>query len=99
MPKVFTDEQENKIKTFINLALDFNKTHNIFSRESYNEVYENDVLDCKPLIKHIKKNENVLKRTIYSILRYLYSICNTIDSSTLFYSICSASVLSHVEQK
>ena len=56
MPKVFSDEQENKIKTFINLALDFNKTHNIFSRESYDEVYENDILDCKPLIKHIKKN-------------------------------------------
>ena len=44
MPKVFSDEQENKIKTFINLALDFNKTHNIFSRESYDEVYENDIL-------------------------------------------------------
>ena len=60
MPKVFSDEQENKIKTFINLALDFNKTHNIFSRESYDEVYENDILDCKPLINHIKKNESVL---------------------------------------
>ena len=45
MPKVFSDEQENKIKTFINLALDFNKTHNIFSREAYDEVYENDILD------------------------------------------------------
>ena len=60
MPKVFPDEQENKIKTFTNLALDFNKTHNIFSRESYDEVYENDILDCKPLINHIKKSENVL---------------------------------------
>ena len=60
MPKVFSGEQENKIKTFINLALDFNKTHNIFSRESYDEVYENDILDCKPLINYIKKNESVL---------------------------------------
>ena len=60
MPRAFSDEQENKIKTFINLALDFNKTHNIFSRESYDEVYENDILDCKPLINHIKKNESVL---------------------------------------
>ena len=60
MPKVFSDEQENKIKKFINLALDYNKTHNIFSRESYDEVYENDILDCKPLINHIKKNESVL---------------------------------------
>ena len=60
MPKVFSDEQENKIKKFINLALDYNKTHNIFSRESYDEVYENDILDCKPLINHIKKNESIL---------------------------------------
>ncbi len=60
MPRAFSDEQEHKIKTFINLALDFNKTHNIFSREAYDEVYENDILDCKPLIHHIKKNKNVL---------------------------------------
>ncbi len=60
MPKVFSDEQKNKIKTFINLALEFNKTHNIFSRETYDEVYENDILDCKPLTEHIKKNESVL---------------------------------------
>ncbi len=60
MPRVFSDEQENKIKKFINLALVFNKTHNIFSRGSYDEVYENDILDCKPLINHIKKNESVL---------------------------------------
>ena len=60
MSKVFSDEQESKIKTLINLALDFNKTHNIFSRTSYDEVYENDILDCKPLIEHIKKNESVL---------------------------------------
>ncbi len=60
MPRAFSDEQEHKIKTFINLALDFNKTHNIFSREAYDEVYENDILDCKPLIDHIKKNKSVL---------------------------------------
>ena len=60
MPRAFSDKQEHKIKTFINLALDFNKTHNIFSREAYDEVYENDILDCKPLIHHIKKNKNVL---------------------------------------
>ena len=60
MPKVFSDEQENKIKKFINLALEFNKTHNIFSRESFNEVYKSDILDCKPIIELIKKNESVL---------------------------------------
>ena len=60
MPRAFSDEQEHKIKTFINFALDFNKTHNIFSREAYDEVYENDILDCKPLIDHIKKNKSLL---------------------------------------
>ncbi len=60
MPRAFSDKQEHKIKTFINLALDFNKTHNIFSREAYDEVYENDILDCKPLIDHIKKNKSLL---------------------------------------
>lgn len=60
MSKVFTDEQEIKIKTFINMALEFNKTHNIFSRESYDEIYEKDILDCKPLDNHINKNKKIL---------------------------------------
>ena len=60
MSKVFTGEQERKIKAFINLALEFNKTHNIFSRTSYKEVYENDILDCKPLDNHINGNKNIL---------------------------------------
>ena len=30
MHNPFTDEQNEKIKTFIDLALEFNKTHNIF---------------------------------------------------------------------
>jgi|TARA_E500000178_G_scaffold330226_1_gene361936 16S rRNA (guanine527-N7)-methyltransferase len=56
----FTTEQKKKIITFINLALTFNKTHNIFSRKSHNEVYEKDILDCLPLIEFLKKNDNVL---------------------------------------
>ena len=56
----FTTEQKKKIITFINLALTFNKTHNIFSRKNYNEVYEKDILDCFPLIGFLKKNDSVL---------------------------------------
>ena len=56
----FTTEQKKKIIRFINLALTFNKTHNIFSRKSYDEVYEKDILDCLPLIKFLKKNDKVL---------------------------------------
>ena len=33
MHNPFTDEQNEKINTFISLALEFNKTHHIFSRE------------------------------------------------------------------
>ena len=56
----FTAEQKKKIVTFINLALTFNKTHNIFSRRNFNEVYKKDILDCSPLIKFLKKKDNVL---------------------------------------
>ena len=56
----FTTEQKKKIDTFINLALTFNKTHNIFSRKNFNDVYKKDILDCLPLIEFLKKNDKVL---------------------------------------
>ena len=52
----FKEEEKDKINIFINLALEFNKTHNIFSREGHDEVYKKDILDCEPLIKRIKNN-------------------------------------------
>ena len=51
----FTTEQKKKIDIFINLALTFNKTHNIFSRKNFNDVYKKDILDCLPLIEFLKK--------------------------------------------
>ena len=56
----FTTEQKKKIDIFINLALTFNKTHNIFSRKNFNDVYKKDILDCLPLIEFLKKNDKVL---------------------------------------
>ena len=50
-------DQQKKIKEFVVAALEYNKTHNIFSRESEEEVYKKDVLDCIPLVKKIK-NQN-----------------------------------------
>ena len=41
-------------------ALEYNKTHNIFSRETEEEVYKKDVLDCMPLVKKIKNQNTVL---------------------------------------
>ena len=53
--------QKEKIKKFIAAALEFNKTHNIFSRKTKEEVYKKDVLDCLslPLI-NIQKNKSIL---------------------------------------
>ena len=60
MHNPFKEEEKNKINIFINLALEFNKTHNIFSRKEHNEVYKKDILDCEPLIKRIKNNTKIL---------------------------------------
>ena len=56
----FKEEEKDKINTFINLALEFNKTHNIFSRKEHDEVYKKDILDCEPLVKRIKNNTKIL---------------------------------------
>ena len=56
MHNPFKEEEKNKINIFINLALEFNKTHNIFSRKEHDEVYKKDILDCEPLVKRIKNN-------------------------------------------
>jgi len=56
----FPKDQKTKIEKFINLALRFNKTHNIFSRKKERNIYIKDVLDCAPLVKHIKANKSVL---------------------------------------
>ena len=56
----FKEEEKDKINIFINLALEFNKTHNIFSRKEHDEVYKKDILDCEPLIKRIKNHTKIL---------------------------------------
>ena len=60
MHELFTRDQNKKIKEFINLALEFNKTHNIFARKDYEEVFQKDVLDCAPLINMIKEEESIM---------------------------------------
>ena len=39
-------DQQRQIKSFVDAAVEFNKTHNIFSRKTKEEVYEKDVLEC-----------------------------------------------------
>tara|TARA_Y100000768_G_scaffold219076_1_gene165150 strand:- start:226 stop:819 length:594 start_codon:yes stop_codon:yes gene_type:complete len=56
----FTNNQKEKINIFINLAINFNKTHNIFSRKSSEEVMKKDIFDCAPIINIIPTNKSVL---------------------------------------
>ena len=56
----FSKEQKIKIEKFIDLAVEFNKTHNIFSRNKERDVYNKDILDCAPLTRHIKTKQTVL---------------------------------------
>ena len=49
-----------KKKTFINLALEFNQTHNIFVRKDFKEVFEKDIVDCLPVASEIEKSDSVL---------------------------------------
>ena len=60
MHEFFTKDPEQKNKEFINLALEFNKTHNIFVRKDYEEVFQKDVLDCAPLFNMIKEQDSVI---------------------------------------
>ena len=59
-PLNISKKNEEKITTFIDLALEFNKTHNIFVRKNAKEVFEKDVVDCLPLTSEILDKESVL---------------------------------------
>ena len=60
MHKPFTKDQNKKINEFINLALEFNQTHNIFVRKNHEEVYQKDILDCAPLFDMVEEEESVI---------------------------------------
>ena len=55
-----TVEANKKIEQFVNEALAFNKKHNIFVRQSTEEVYEKDIYDCLPILKKINKTDKIL---------------------------------------
>ena len=59
LPDIST-KQTKQIQTFIEDALEFNKTHNIFVRKSKEDVYDKDVIDCFPLVEKITPNKTVL---------------------------------------
>ena len=55
-----TGEINKKIERFVNEALAYNKKHNIFVRESTEEVYEKDVYDCLPALQKINRSNKIL---------------------------------------
>ena len=59
IPNLSSGEVKN-IHLFINEALFFNNKHNIFVRESFDDVLNKDIIDCMPLIKKIKNNTKIL---------------------------------------
>ena len=82
-----------KIKTFINLALEFNQTHNIFVRKDFNEVFEKDVVDCLPVANEIERSDSVLDLgsgggfpgILISLLRPKNEVCLVESSSKKCY--------------
>ena len=60
MHEKHTTEADKKIEQFVNEALAFNKKHNIFVRESPEEVYEKDVYDCLPVLEKINNSDKIL---------------------------------------
>ena len=60
MHEKHTTEADKKIEQFVNEALTFNKKHNIFVRESFEEVYEKDVYDCLPVLEKISNSDKIL---------------------------------------
>ena len=51
---------KNKINKYVDLAIEFNATHNIFARSNKKEVFNKDILDCLPVLEHIYENKSVM---------------------------------------
>ena len=58
--KTFNRPQQEKIEKYIELAIEFNKTHNIFVRRDKQEILDKDIFDCSPLIKIIEPNKSIV---------------------------------------
>ena len=53
-------DTKNKLNKYVDLAIEFNKTHNIFARSNKEEVFSKDILDCLPVLEHIHDNKSVM---------------------------------------
>ena len=57
--KAFNKSEKEKIDQYIDLAVNFNKTHNLFARKNKSEVLNKDIVDCAQIIPTIKPNKTV----------------------------------------
>lgn len=57
--KTLTEKQEKKIEKYISLATKFNETHNIFVRKNEEEVFNEDIMDCLPILQAIEPNRSI----------------------------------------
>jgi len=55
-----TKDEANKIKQFINLAFEYNKTHNLFVRTSPEDIYETDVKESLTTLKYLTNIKTLL---------------------------------------
>ena len=55
-----TLDQKEQLNRFVKEAYNYNKTHNLFVRDSEEAIYNKDIKDCWPALEHIKKSERVL---------------------------------------
>ena len=54
-----TSSQKEQVDLFVKEAFHYNKTHNLFVRDSVDAIYNKDIKDCWPALEHINKNEKV----------------------------------------
>ena len=50
-----TPDQKEQLNRFVKEAYNYNKTHNLFVRDSEEAIYNKDIKDCWPALEHIKK--------------------------------------------
>ena len=71
---------KNKINKYVDLAIEFNATHNIFARSNKKEVFNKDILDCLPVLEHIYENKSVMD---LGPLRFYFHRCALKQVSSL----------------
>ena len=57
--KAFNKKEQEKIEQYVDLAFGFNKTHNLFARQSKQEVFKKDIYDCAQIIPKIKSGKTI----------------------------------------